>query len=434
MKKILICLFLFIFILVPVLSVEASIVVAPLAGGYIPPVCMNQNYDCSRIQCVHGYQRGDCSIDSGGICTIASACSPSICQEDSYNVQWSDCVNNIEYSSFAKNEDCVGGYVPLAQQSCTPIPTCQASSFSYGDWQSCSNNTSYRQAYNLTKCVGGFVPVTQEACPTCQESSFVYGDWTPCTNNNVSVRAVSKNENCSGGYVPATQKGCQTNQIISTSTTSIPPIAQAIITSAQVSGISTIQNIVNQLSENKIDSLLSQLNELKNTVLEQATQIKYLQGLVKNVPQISSSSLVAINNFITYGVDSNTVALGAGQRAAVVNSFKAAFNKLPTTQTDLTDVVKIADGRWPSQISTSSESWAKQQFQKIYLRRADMNNANDNAAITIMAYGLQQQAKNRNLKSEAAGIKTFKYVYGRTPNSAKDWNVVGAITYSGAKR
>jgi len=118
----------------------------------------------------------------------------------------------------------------------------------------------------------------------------------------------------------------------------------------------------------------------------------------------------------------------------VVNSFKAAFNKLPTTQTDLTDVVKIANGRWPSQTSATAVAAANEQFQKVYLRSADMNNTNDNAAITIMSYGLQQQAKNRSLKSEAAGIKTFKAVYSRMPSSSQDWNVVAAITYSGATR
>lgn len=63
-----------------------------------------------------------------------------------------------------------------------------------------------------------------------------------------------------------------------------------------------------------------------------------------------------------------------------------------------------------------------------------MNNANDNAAVTVMAYGLRQKAENRNLNSETAGIKIFTAIYGHTPNSTEDWNIMQAITYSGAKR
>jgi hypothetical protein len=198
--------------------------------------------------------------------------------------------------------------------------------------------------------------------------------------------------------------------------------------------LTQINDNASQLYNGNTDSLLAQINQLRSTIAEQASQIKYLASLIKDVPQVSQATLDAINNFITYGVDQNTVKLGAGQRAAVVNSFKSAFDRLPTSQTDITDVVKIANGRWPSQTSPTAIADAKVNFKKVYLRDADMNNANDNAAITIMAYGLQQQAQNRNLNSEKVGIRTFKYIYGRLPSSAQDWNVVAAITYSGATR
>jgi hypothetical protein len=63
-----------------------------------------------------------------------------------------------------------------------------------------------------------------------------------------------------------------------------------------------------------------------------------------------------------------------------------------------------------------------------------MDNAHDNAAVTVMAYGLRQKAENRNLNSEKSGIKTFKNIYGHTPSSTEDWNIMQAITYSGASR
>ena len=112
--------------------------------------------------------------------------------------------------------------------------------------------------------------------------------------------------------------------------------------------------------------------------------------------------------------------------------FKAAFGKLPKTEAEWQDVIKIANGRWPSERNMAAETKAKVSFKKIYGRDANMTNANDNAAVTIMAYGLRPS--QRNLNSEKVAIITFKYFIKRAPVSAIDWDMVRAIAYSGAKR
>ena len=126
--------------------------------------------------------------------------------------------------------------------------------------------------------------------------------------------------------------------------------------------------------------------------------------------------------------------MGEGERAAVINSYEAAFDKLPATEGKLADAIKIANGRFPSITSDKAEQQAKEQFYKIYNRVADMNNANDAAAVKVMAYGLRQKASNRNLNSEKTGIKTFKAIFGNTPKTTEDWNTMQAITYSGATK
>ena len=156
--------------------------------------------------------------------------------------------------------------------------------------------------------------------------------------------------------------------------------------------------------------------------------------MLKGAQNLSDQSEGAINDFITYGVDANTQKLGEGERAAVIYSYKSAFKKLPETEAELADAIKIANGRWPSATSSGAEKAAKEQFMKIYNRAPDMTNAKDNAAVTVMAYGLRQKTENRNLNSEKTGIKTFKYVYGRTPSTTEEWNTMQAITYSGAAR
>lgn len=201
-----------------------------------------------------------------------------------------------------------------------------------------------------------------------------------------------------------------------------------------VQPINEYDNQAKSLKDGRIQELLSQIKQLRDELREQAADMKYLKAFAVQMRALNANMQTAIKAFIAYGVDDNTKKLGEGERAAVVSSYKAAFDKLPQTEAELADAIKIANGRFPSIISDKAEQMAKEQFYKIYKRVADMNDAKDAAAIKVMAYGLRQKATNRNMKSEAAGIKTFKNIFGATPKKTEDWNTMQAITYSGASR
>jgi hypothetical protein len=143
---------------------------------------------------------------------------------------------------------------------------------------------------------------------------------------------------------------------------------------------------------------------------------------------------IKLDNFVSQGVDTNTVSLGQGERVAVLKSYQSAFNSLPATNAAYADLIKISDGQWPSQVSPIAERMASSTFQRIYRRAPSSNNKNDVAAVKVMAYGLRQKASNRNLASEAASLKTFKAVYNRLPTSTADWNALQAMAYSGATK
>lgn len=198
--------------------------------------------------------------------------------------------------------------------------------------------------------------------------------------------------------------------------------------------IIAIENKAELLVNNRIDEILSEINETKNVVKEQQIESKYLKVLLTGVSNVSSAIKNSINIFITYGIDDNTKRLGAGERAAVMYSYKNAFGKLPIDEDDLADAVKIANGRWPTMYSLTAEEKAKEKFTIIYKRTPDMDNANDEAAIKIMAYGLRQKPSNRNLNSEKNGINIFKGIFSHNPSNTEEWNIMQAITYSGATR
>ncbi len=139
----------------------------------------------------------------------------------------------------------------------------------------------------------------------------------------------------------------------------------------------------------------------------------------------------SIAHFIHVG-SPTTKRLGSGERAGVINSYISAFDRVPKTKEEWQDVVKLANGRWPNEKSETAEARAKELFKKVYLRNPNMENPNDNAAVSVVAYGLRPA--NRNMNSEKTAIKTFKYIYGYNPNSSIDWDVMRAISYSGAVR
>ncbi|MFH1030449.1 MAG: CARDB domain-containing protein, partial [bacterium] len=124
--------------------------------------------------------------------------------------------------------------------------------------------------------------------------------------------------------------------------------------------IENINNTAKNLNENKFDQILEEIKTLKDVIKEQQAQIKYLTKLTQGVKELSEKATDAINNFITYGVDDNTKKLGEGERAAVMYSYKAAFAKLPETEEELADAIKIANGRWPSVTNEDAEKKSKE--------------------------------------------------------------------------
>lgn len=198
--------------------------------------------------------------------------------------------------------------------------------------------------------------------------------------------------------------------------------------------IEKIEEKANLLISNNLEQILNELKELRNIIKEQQSQITHLKSLISEMSRISEEARNAINNFVAYGVDENTKKLGEGERAAVIHSFQNAFGKLPETGKELADAIKIANGRWPENYNQEAESRAREIFRIIYKRDADENNSKDMSAIKIMAYGLRQRAENRNLNSEVRGIAIFKDIFNKLPETTEDWNIMQAITYSGATR
>lgn len=308
--------------------------------------------------------------------------------------------------------------------------TC-SENWSCTDWSTCNNGTKTRTCMDANSCgTTSSQPIESETCEVVTDNTTPDNNTVTDNNNsNTSSNNTNNDSTTTNNNVPNSGRTPISNIAKNES-----GIESTYETTIETDPLLIMKNKAQQLFNNDLELILFEIQELRSIAKEQASETKYLQTILSNLNNIAQEIKDIINQFITYGVDHNTKRLGAGERAAVIHSYKTAYGKLPENENDFTDVIKIANGRWPSLISLSSEIRAKNEFKKIYLREANMNNPNDNAAITIMAYGLRQRAENRNLNSEKQGIKTFKYIYNKLPETTEEWNIMQAITYSGATR
>ena len=61
-----------------------------------------------------------------------------------------------------------------------------------------------------------------------------------------------------------------------------------------------------------------------------------------------------------------------------------------------------------------------------------MKNSTDVNALKMMGYGVRG-SQIRNLSTERSAISRFIKIFGFAPSSARHWNIIRAIAYSGVK-
>jgi len=308
------------------------------------------------------------------------------------------------------------------------------SEFNVAYWSGNKENATYNISTALT-----MAPSSDTSTSTSTPSSAN-------SNPNPSSSAPSSSDagNNGGSQITSGSSGTTapagTN---ATSTSSDEPANQKLLSDADVlhasnqeaSPVAAARQLINAPSA-QVETVSQAEAEVitsrqERVVLNATTSAIYQKITLASVAGMAEAAKIAIAYFIHYGTPTTQI-LGAGERGGVVNSFYTAYQKMPQSDTDWQDAVKIANGRWPSQRNQAAENAATATFKRIYLRAPHRSNPHDDAAVTVMAYGLRPAS--RNLNSEKAAIKIFKAIFGKNPNTAANWDAVRAIAYSGATR
>lgn len=323
--------------------------------------------------------------------------------------------------------------------------TVTCTSFAYSDWSACqSNNTRTRTiAASLPSgCTGGSPEAITETCTytsggntgggggggsaTC--TGFTYSGWGACQSSGTQTRIVASQtpSGCTGGSPILTQNCTYTSTATTTTTTATTTTNLPSITDLNNQS-SAVVNSVTQAEARLVDTYNQKVTLTKTTT---DLYIKIV-NIGSNSTSLNTGEKYSVAYFIHYGTPS-TRKLGAGERTGVISSYQSAYAKPPKAENEWQDVIKIGNGRWPTERNAAAETRARQSFQAIYLRTPNTSNAYDNTAIMIMAYGLRPL--QRNMANEKTAIKSFIYIYHTNPTTAQHWDIVRAIAYSGASR
>lgn len=180
-------------------------------------------------------------------------------------------------------------------------------------------------------------------------------------------------------------------------------------------------------SSKDINVLLKPIKKSRDGKFEMAVKRDYVDYLVKGISGLENYGR-ALVFFIAYGTPS-TQRLGYQERSGVLNSYKAAFNRIPLSKGDWAEVLRIANGSKPMNRSTQAELKARKEFRKAYNREPVQQG--DITAVMIMAYGIRPLKKD--LTREKTALTHFKKLYGFEPVYGYHWDVLRAYAYSGVR-
>lgn len=296
--------------------------------------------------------------------------------------------------------------------------------------------TTYTQTAIQTPSGGSFAPT---ATNYCQE--IEYDEWRVSCVDGWQYRDVLSRTSpgCSLTLEQEDLRKRQCTTGVEEEEQSVVELILEEIIEVEVLGISESFSVGGEISSSVITSeadiivtgninlLIAELGFKRDMALEIGYGKTIISKIVAN-SDIIDEERYAITNFITYG-SATTLNLGAGERAGVINSFKARLGRLPATLDDWNDIINIANASLPEKADLNAEEKAKKLFKDIYLREVDSANINDNLAINMISYGLRPV--ERSLEKETEGIKVFQSHFGYNPFSAYDWDIVRAVSYGG---
>lgn len=141
---------------------------------------------------------------------------------------------------------------------------------------------------------------------------------------------------------------------------------------------------------------------------------------------LSESQLEGLARFVDHGTTPETIALGSGERLAMLRDLFDTLRRAPS----ITDLERNASGQLPLSRNLAQERLqlprVRQTFRSIYGHDPNFKNANENLAWNTLMYRIRFP---RNLSAEREGAQTYRQLFRGTPQDPFQWATVRALGY-----
>lgn len=178
--------------------------------------------------------------------------------------------------------------------------------------------------------------------------------------------------------------------------------------------------------------LLTSVNVEKPDVeLEKKIEVKHQNLFVgASTPEVK----ISLKNYLAYGTES-TVRLGEGQRAATVINYTNVKGGIPKTESDIEDVLKIANNRVPLIRNSELEPKFLGSFYRLnnIIKENNITKIDENNFILELnqflrfSYGILPI--ERSIAREKWAIELFVKNYNKLPQTDGEWRIVNSWAY-----
>jgi len=273
--------------------------------------------------------------------------------------------------------------------------------------------------------------------------SVVADEVRMCSTKTVSNGSVSSScaITCDSGYaqsgnscVASSRHAAYTGEVINTPVVESTPVVNSpvvvpTITPTTNEAVNETTTIVDQPNLTVVPvatttsavSIVPVLPETRDLSSEEKAQVMS--------KQLTNEAISAeVVNFIAYASPAMDVKYNANERKVILQDFQSIYNKLPTTEKDWSNVVKISEGETPTRV-ISAEVKALKEFNKIFRRQVNFQKASEEKFIHQLAYRVRMES--RNLYKEGLALAKYIKIYRKVPKDNFTWAIVRSLAYSG---
>jgi hypothetical protein len=295
----------------------------------------------------------------------------------------------------------------LAATGATQMVLCNDSSFAACSWEAYATS----KTWTLTSGDGA-----KNVYVMFRNATF---DQTPILGDSITLATPGSTSGTAGGGGGATPAPAPTT------TTTTTPTAAPETTTTTTPAAAPVAVLIQDPT--KLDELLSGLSLVRN----QSEEAKYMplvrSDAIAFKVSLTEAQVTAITNFVTYGISSATVKLGAGERRALARDY---FETVGRSDFIWSDIERMATG-----LKVVNRNLVKEQaqvgkvlttFKTLVGHAPNFKDADEDLAWNTMMYRIRF---TRDLAKERVGILKFKAAFGVNPTTPLGWSTVRAWGY-----